>query len=227
MVGSCFRVVAFLGALLGLTACQSPNVVSLADPALPGSAAIAVPVSAPMPPGAPLGDAPPGYVSFCLRFPNQCSASAQEPAVLTLSPKAWQALEQVNLQVNNTIWPEDDQKHFGRAEYWTIPTDGYGSCHDYALTKRKELIDIGLPQRALRIAILTTPSNQRHAVLTIATDKGDYVLDNLRQDIRPWLSTGYQWIARQDDGSESGWAALNASSILEASLSSKPSSTVR
>jgi len=129
--------------------------------------------------------------------------------------------------VNNTIWPEDDQKHFGRAEYWTIPTDGYGSCHDYALTKRKELIDIGLPQRALRIAILTTPSNQRHAVLTIATDKGDYVLDNLRQDIRPWLSTGYQWIARQDDGSESGWAALNASSILEASLSSKPSSTVR
>lgn len=218
MVGSCFRVAAFLGALLALTACQSPNAVSLADRALPGSAAIAVPVSAPMPTGAPLRDAPPGYVSFCLRFPNQCDASGQQAAVLTLSPKTWQVLEQVNARVNNAIWPEDDQKHFGRAEYWTIPTDGYGSCHDYALTKRKELIDIGLPQRALRVAILTTRSNERHAVLTITTDKGDYVLDNLRQDIRPWLDTGYTWIARQDAGSASGWAALNASPVIEASL---------
>jgi len=116
---------------------------------------------------------------------------------------------------------------FGRPEYWTIPTDGYGSCHDYALAKRKELIDIGLPQRALRVAILTTRSNERHAVLTIATDKGDYVLDNLRQDIRPWLDTGYTWIARQDTSSASGWASLNSSPIIEASLSSRPSSTVR
>jgi len=210
-----------------LVACQAPNMVSLNDPALPAKGVLSVPASAPMPLGTPLSDAPPGFVSFCMRYPSQCDTAAPGSGVLTLSPKSWQLLEQINAQVNNSIWPQDDQKHFGRPEYWTIPTDGYGSCHDYALAKRKELIDAGLPQRALRIAILTTGSNQRHAVLTIATDKGDYVLDNLRQDIRPWLDTGYRWIARQDAASASGWATLNAAPVIQASLSDGAASTVR
>jgi len=79
----------------------------------------------------------------------------------------------------------------------------------------------------LRVAILTTRSNERHAVLTIATDKGDYVLDNLRQDIRPWLDTGYTWIARQDAGSASGWATLDASRIVEASASANSAAKLR
>ncbi len=101
-------------------------------------------------------------------------------------------------------------KPFGRAEYWTIPTDGYGSCHDYALAKRKELIDIGFPKAALRIAIVVTPWQKRHAVLTVATDKGDYVLDNLRDDVIAWNETGYTWIERQDSVRPLGWVSLQS-----------------
>ena len=50
----------------------------------------------------------------------------------------------------------DDQRHYGRAEYWNIPTDGYGDCEDYALTKRRDLIAAGFPAQALRIAVVLT-----------------------------------------------------------------------
>jgi len=69
---------------------------------------------------------------------------------------------------------------------WTIPTDGYGNCKDYALAKRKDLAAAGFPILALRMAIVITPREKRHAVLTVATDKGDFVLDNLENDIVAW-----------------------------------------
>jgi predicted transglutaminase-like cysteine proteinase len=180
-----------------------------------------------MPLGAPVADAPAGYISFCFRFPGQCDAALSQPAAIPLDAKAWEILERVNAKINDSIWPENDQHHFGIAEYWTIPTDGYGSCHDYALAKRKELIDAGLPQRALRIAIVVTPNDERHAVLTVATDKGDYVLDNLNQDLRPWRDTGYRWVARQDIASASGWVSLNAPPLGDASLAMATTSSVR
>ena len=62
--------------------------------------------------------------------------------------------------------------------------------------------------RALRMAIVITPKAERHAILTIATDKGDYVLDNLTQEILPWDRTGYRWLARQDDRNDWGWVDL-------------------
>jgi predicted transglutaminase-like cysteine proteinase len=122
----------------------------------------------------------------------------------------WSKLATINASVNDAIWPLDDERHFGRAEYWTIPTDGYGNCHDYALTKRKELADAGFSRRALRVAIVITPRNGRHAILTVATDKGDYVLDNLTNDILPWDKTGYVWIARQDEKNDWGWVTFEA-----------------
>ena len=221
------RLLVVCGGLVSLSACQTANVTTLTDATLPAAATISVPVSAPMPNGSPLSDPPAGFVSFCIRYPNQCDASTPQPATITLAPATWRVLEAVNTEVNNAIWPEDDMRHYGRAEYWTIPTDGYGSCHDYALTKRKELIDAGLPQKALRVAIVITPNDERHAVLTVATDRGDYVLDNLRQDLRPWRDAGYQWIARQDATSASGWAALDPLPISEASLAASTTAATR
>ena len=162
-----------------------------------------------MPAGTPDAPTPAGYVSFCLRFADQCAAPAPgASATITLTPALWGTLGQVNASVNEDILPMDDQTHFGRAEYWTIPTDGYGNCHDYALTKRKQLIDAGLPQAALRISIVITPRNERHAILTAVTDRGDYVLDNLTDEIRPWDATGYVWIERQDPNRQFGWVSL-------------------
>ncbi len=113
--------------------------------------------------------------------------------------------------VNREIAPEDDMEHYGRAEYWTIPTDGLGVCHDYAVAKRQALIAAGIPELALRVAVVLTPQGERHAVLTIATDKGDYVLDNLHENIRPWSETGYTWLERQAPNSAWTWVAFNGS----------------
>ncbi len=126
-------------------------------------------------------------------------------------------LSKVNSNVNAAIWPEDDSRHYGRVEYWTIPTDGYGDCEDYALTKRKNLAEMGLPLSALRIAVVVTPSAVRHAVLTVVTDKGDYVLDNLTDDILPWDRTGFTWIERQDPTKAMAWVSLRPADRMLAS----------
>ena len=164
-----------------------------------------------------MADVPPGYVSFCIRFPDQCQATPNAPSSIQLSDAAWRTITKVNANINKSIWPEDDQTHYGRAEYWNIPTDGYGDCEDYALTKRKALIGEGFPQQALRIAVVDTPRNGRHAVLTVATDKGDFVLDNLRDEIVAWNATGYTWIERQDPKRPMGWVSLRGADRMIAS----------
>ncbi len=121
----------------------------------------------------------------------------------------WAKLRKVNDLVNTTVQPQSDEQHFGRGEYWTIVTDGFGDCEDYALTKRKHLIEQGVPIRSLRVAIARTPTSTRHVVLTVATDKGDYVLDNIQSAILPWAQTGYVWLSRQGPRGGWDWVALD------------------
>jgi hypothetical protein len=42
----------------------------------------------------------------------------------------------------------------------------------------------------------------------VATDKGDYVLDNLSGEIRSWGAAGYTWIERQDSTNPTAWVTL-------------------
>jgi predicted transglutaminase-like cysteine proteinase len=136
--------------------------------------------------------------------------------VVTLTSKTWALLNRVNRTVNRDIWPEEDERHYGRAEYWTIPSDGYGDCDDYAVTKRKALLDAGLPAPALRLAVVMTPKASRHAVLTVATDKGDLVLDNLSDEVLPWNAAGFTWVERQDAVDPMKWVSLQPVSIAAA-----------
>lgn len=151
---------------------------------------------------------PAGFVRFCMRFPDQCDPRPDAARVLVIDERNWRLLNAVNRAVNVDISPEDDAQHYGRPEYWTIPTDGRGDCDDYALTKRKRLIDAGLPAPALRLAVVVSPAAGRHAVLTVATDKGDFVLDDMTDEIMRWDSTGYSWIERQDGANPMMWVSL-------------------
>jgi len=45
-------------------------------------------------------------------------------------------------------------------------------------------------------------------VLTVTTDKGDYVLDNEREDILPWSETGYHFVKRQSQFDPNVWVSL-------------------
>ena len=75
---------------------------------------------------------------------------------------------------------------------WTIAPDS-GDCNDYAVTKRHDLLENGLPSAALRLSVIRTTSGVGHLVLVVITTKGDVVMDNLTDAIRPWQITEYEW----------------------------------
>jgi predicted transglutaminase-like cysteine proteinase len=208
MAGRGQRILA-VAALLLLAACQTPqghgeSLQVLTTAAQPAAQPM-VPASDAMPAGTPEAVAPAAYVSFCGRFPEECAFSMDEPETLSLTEKAWALLGGVNAQINASVTEEADYEHFGRIEYWTLPTDGMGDCEDFAFAKRRALIAAGIPARALRVALVVTTKTFRHAVLTVATDHGDYVLDNATSEVLPWRQAGYLWLSRQDPDRPLGW----------------------
>ncbi|MGI9371651.1 MAG: transglutaminase-like cysteine peptidase, partial [Hyphomicrobiales bacterium] len=48
-----------------------------------------------------------------------------------------------------------------------------------------------------------------HAVLTVVTDRGEFVLDNQHTKILPWMTTGYQFVKRQAQIHPAMWVALD------------------
>jgi predicted transglutaminase-like cysteine proteinase len=151
---------------------------------------------------------PPGFVAFCQRYPGQCEADAAAPRRIALTPDMLQVMRLVNVAMNRSIRPEEDRAHYGLDEYWTIPLDGYGDCDEYVLVKRKALLDLGFPEPSLRIAEVFAPRFVRHVVLIVSTDKGNYVLDNLKDDVATWDRAAYGWVKWQDPQSSSGWMSL-------------------
>jgi predicted transglutaminase-like cysteine proteinase len=180
--------------------------------AISATAESTVPYTAAMPISTRPADVPSGYIGFCARNPDQCEAHAGEADRVALTATSWAKIRYVNRKVNAAIWPVDDMKHYGRDEYWTLPTDGYGDCEDFALLKRKILAAAGLPEAALRIAVVQTPRDVRHAVLTVVTDRGDFVLDSMTDDVLAWNQTGFVWLERQDPAHPLGWVSLSAPS---------------
>jgi predicted transglutaminase-like cysteine proteinase len=87
-------------------------------------------------------------------------------------------------------------------------TDGYGDCEDYVLMKRKMLIDAGWPREALLITVVRDKNDEGHAVLTVKTDKGEFILDNQNENVVPWTETGYHFIKRQSQSDPNVWVAL-------------------
>jgi len=63
-----------------------------------------------------------------------------------------------------------------------------------ALQKRKLLIQKGLPRQALLMTIVRDLNDQGHTILTVKTNRGDFILDNMTDEIRPWEATGYRFL---------------------------------
>jgi len=92
-------------------------------------------------------------------------------------------------------------------ERWSYPDDGYGDCEDYVLLKRRMLIQSGWPQGGLLVTVVRD-TDEGHAVLTVTTDNGDYILDNKRDEILLWSETGYRFIKRQSQYNPNVWVSL-------------------
>jgi predicted transglutaminase-like cysteine proteinase len=152
--------------------------------------------------------APIGWIGFCAEYAPECETRPLEARDVVLTPKAWRDLMQVNRWVNDSIKPMTDMDHWGVVERWNYPDDGYGDCEDYVLLKRRMLMQAGWPRQALLITVVRDLNGDGHAVLTVKTDKGEFILDNQREEILLWSETGYRFVKRQTQSDPNTWVSL-------------------
>jgi predicted transglutaminase-like cysteine proteinase len=161
---------------------------------------------------ATLGDGtsvPYGWVDFCGRQPQECNQPVLKAVDLNLTAETWQILDRINKHVNHTIQPLSNFAHWGTMlDHWDYPTDGKGDCKIYALYKRKLLMQAGLPRQALLMTIVRDLHGEGHAILTVKTNKGEFTLDNLTDEIRPWNATGYHFLKRQSQENPNVWLSI-------------------
>lgn len=131
-------------------------------------AVAAPPLSSVMPLGfqAP---APPQWADYLARHPERDGP----PEEMVLTHFRWRELGAVNADGNAHLYEAEVR------DVWddTLP----GDCENIALWKRRLLADWGWPWGALRLA-----AGDGHAVLSVWTDLGAYLLDNLAGAVVPW-----------------------------------------
>ncbi len=150
---------------------------------------------------------PVGFVRFCASNPNDCQPLGGGANRLKMPPERWNLLYQVNNFVNGTIIPVSDQDLYGEPEHWAYPTDA-GDCEDYLLLKKRYLEGLGFPPESLLITVVLDEKKEGHAVLTVTTANGDFILDNRRNDILRWSDADYVFLKRQSPQDPRQWVAL-------------------
>lgn len=146
--------------------------------------------------------APFAHVRFCLASPGECS-DGSGPTMVDLTPAKLTLLRSVNSRVNNAIEPYMPDG----PETWVINPDK-GNCHDYAVTKRHELIRKGWPAASLRLAVAYTRSGIGHLVVIVRTTEGDLVLDNLTEKIVAWNRSGLRFVSVEAGDKPRVWYAM-------------------
>ena len=131
--------------------------------------------------------APLGFQILCLQHPEECRGGGS--ASVTLTDALLSTIKSVNSQVNRSIRPQNDRG----GDVWTVGASA-GDCEDYVLSKRRALINAGLPASSLRIAHVKAQGAD-HAILVVKTDASDLVLDNLVSDVTLLQETRYRVMA--------------------------------
>jgi len=150
---------------------------------------------------------PIGYVTFCREHQADCRPSGRFADRIQLTAAKFRELDKVNRSVNDAIAPVTDMELYGKVEVWTYPVNK-GDCEDYVLLKRRILIEHGWPESTLLITVVRDENNEGHAVLTVRTDRGDFVLDNKQRDIRAWADTPYTYVKQQSARNPLVWISL-------------------
>jgi predicted transglutaminase-like cysteine proteinase len=165
--------------------------------------------------------APIGWIEFCIEYDPECKTKPSQPRDVMLSAQAWKDLERINQWVNTHVKPMTDMEHWGVVERWNYPDDGYGDCEDYVLLKRRMLMQAGWPRESLLITVVRDKRGDGHAILTVKTDKGEFILDNQNEQILLWSDTGYRFVKRQSQGDPNVWVALGEPRSAPATATSR------
>ena len=78
--------------------------------------------------------------------------------------------------------------------------------------------------KSLLITVALDERGDGHAVLTVATDKGDFILDNRRGEVLRWSKTSYRFLKRQSQEDPRLWVALSQAGKVSMAGLAKPGS---
>lgn len=127
------------------------------------------------------------------------------PVAIVLDRAGWKLVNGVNRRINRSIRQTSDARLYGVEDFWDVPHAGRGDCEDFVLAKREALIAAGVAAESLSIAIVETRWGESHAVLLLASDRGEYVLDSLTPWVLRWDRVDYAWKTRQRPGHPFDW----------------------
>lgn len=124
--------------------------------------------------------------------------------------KIFEKLHRVNVEFNSSTKYIHDAEQYDEIDYWQVPDAGRGDCEDYALAKRRRLRDIYEGNKdSFRIACCWVEGEDGskgtggyHAVLTVDTKQGTYVLDNRHPEVMAYPDLPYRWHKREPDAQE-------------------------
>jgi predicted transglutaminase-like cysteine proteinase len=153
---------------------------------------------------------PIGHYVFCEGHRDECSIRSANSVAPRVTEFGWNVVREINAQVNRDIMPMTDEEIFGRDEVWAYPKD-VGDCEDFALLKRKILMEKGFAPADLLITVVRKPDGEGHAVLTLRTSDGDYILDNLDNTVKLWSQTPYRFLKRQASFNTGRWVTIDNS----------------
>jgi predicted transglutaminase-like cysteine proteinase len=157
--------------------------------------------------------APMAHTRFCLAYSDECKVrkTVFRGGAIKLTAERGAELININAEVNRAIAPERNTEGLA-GERWLIAPKS-GECHDYAVTKRHQLLARGWPARVLLLAEVVTNWGKHHLVLVVRTDAGDLVADNLNAEIRTWTKTSYLWVQIQSRDNPLFWATVASTPV--------------
>jgi predicted transglutaminase-like cysteine proteinase len=185
------------------------------------TASVAAPEASSFAPLGPETSVPFGWVDFCARYRGECPEEATAPRDIALTATAYRRIARINAFVNKMIEPMTDAEHSGAVDAWDYPTDGKGDCEDYVLLKRRMLMEEGFPREALLVTVVKEKNGDGHSVLTIRTDRGEFVLDNLTDEVKAWTKTPYRFVKRQSQENQNVWIAIGAPTTAPATVANE------
>ncbi|MGB3876263.1 transglutaminase-like cysteine peptidase [Shinella zoogloeoides] len=160
---------------------------------------------------------PIGHYEFCQTHKSECGPGARTaPAKVT--EFGWSVIREINVRVNRDITPMTDKELYGKDEVWAYP-DNAGDCEDFVLLKRRMLMQKGFAAGDLLITVVRKPDGEGHAVLTLRTAQGDYILDNLNNEVKLWTKTPYRYLKRQASFHAGRWVSIeNGDAVMVSSV---------
>ena len=150
---------------------------------------------------------PIGHYDFCRINPAECAIRMRDNGPESMTGTLWNALVSINTAVNAAVRPMNDFDIYGKDEVWAYP-NGVGDCEDYVLEKRRDLMRSGVSLSNLLITVVRKSDGEGHAILTVRTTGGDFVLDNLTDSVRQWDATGYRFLKRQASDYTGHWVTI-------------------